>query len=345
MREIRQVEDETVKWAMSDVAPMSDEAFERGRAALLARIDADESAQDSGEVVALARRRRRHVPLLAAAAVMLVIAGAALVAPSLISRLDGPSVGSAEAADLLSKAANLTGDAKLRPGQYLQVNLDARWYLLDARHRFLYLQDQRQQTWIPADRAGTWLYRHRMVGDRQWLIGSERENSGDVPKELHKDSESTSTGGPALHDKIDASFRAPSVEYLATVPLDPAQLYEKLRDEAGTNDGNVFMQMVGDGLDSGAYPAEVRSAVYRALSHLPGLEVTEDVAVFDGRRGTAFGVTEGEVTEQLVIDRATGEYLGSRTVLAEDAWGLKEGQVIGTTSVTTKVVAGIGLDS
>ena len=43
--------------------------------------------------------------------------------------------------------------------------------------------------------------------------------------------------------------------------------------------------------------------------------------------------------------RATGEYLGSRTVLAKDAWGLKRGQVIGTTSVTTKVVAGLGLGS
>jgi hypothetical protein len=82
--ETRQVEDETVKWAMSDVAPMSDEAFERGRAALLTRIDAEES----GEVVPL-RRRRRRIPLVAAAAAMVVIAGVALVAPSLVAREKG----------------------------------------------------------------------------------------------------------------------------------------------------------------------------------------------------------------------------------------------------------------
>ncbi len=45
----RPVEDETVKWAMSDVAPMSDEAFGRGRAALLARMDAD-AADEAGPV-------------------------------------------------------------------------------------------------------------------------------------------------------------------------------------------------------------------------------------------------------------------------------------------------------
>lgn len=58
--ETRQVEDETVKWAMSDVAPMSDEAFDRGRTALLARIDAGETAEATGNVVPLAPRRRDH---------------------------------------------------------------------------------------------------------------------------------------------------------------------------------------------------------------------------------------------------------------------------------------------
>ncbi|WP_330277697.1 CU044_5270 family protein [Lentzea sp. NBC_00516] len=341
MRDVtRQVEDETVKWAMSDVAPMSDDAFDRGRAALLARIDAEES----GKVVALAPRRRRRIPVVAAAAAMVVIAGAALVAPSMMSREKGPNVGSAAAAELLSQAANLTGDATLQPGQYLYVLQNARWSMTEYDHRWMYLQDQKLQTWIPADRKGSWLYRRDAVGDRQWLIGSPQDLSPtELNSHLDGSDEYRSEGGPALHDKIKASFRDPSPEYLASLPSDPKELYQKLRDEVSGDEGLVFLQMVNDGLDTGVYPAAVRSAVYQALSHLPKLEIVEKTAVIDSRSGTALGVTENETTEQIVIDQATGEYLGSRTVLAKDAWGLKRGQVVGTTSVTTKVVAGMGL--
>ncbi|ANZ34722.1 hypothetical protein BBK82_00145 [Lentzea guizhouensis] len=57
MRDEKPVEDEMIRWAMTDVAPMSDEAFDRGRAALLARVDAAEAPV--AEVVPLAPRRRR----------------------------------------------------------------------------------------------------------------------------------------------------------------------------------------------------------------------------------------------------------------------------------------------
>lgn len=340
--ETRQVEDETVKWAMSDVAPMSDEAFERGRAALLARMDAEES----GKVVALAPRRRRRIPLVAAAAAIAVLAGAALVTPSLMTRVKGPSVGSAAAAELLNQAANVTGDAKLQPGQYLYVLQDASWSMTESNHRWMYLQDQKLQTWIPSDRKGTWLYRRDAVGDRRWLIGSPKGLSPDELKShLDGSDEYRSEGGPALHDKIAASFRDPSPEYLASLPADPEALYEKLRDEVSGNEGLGFVQMVSDGLDTGVYPAQVRAAVFKALSYLPKLEVFDRTAVIGTRSGTALGVTENETTEQIVIDQAAGEYLGSRTVLAKDAWGLKQGQVISSTSVTTKVVAGLGLAS
>ncbi|MFC3890474.1 CU044_5270 family protein [Lentzea rhizosphaerae] len=334
--ETRQVEDETVKWAMADVAPMSDEAFERGRVALLARIDAEES----GKVVPL--RRRRRIPLVAAAAAMVVIAGAALLAPSLVSQDKGPNVA---AADVLEQAANLTGDAKLQPGQYLHVLQKATWSMTDYDHRWMYLQGQTSQTWIPADRKGTWLYRHTRAGGRQWLIGSEKDLPAGFESPIDSEGEYTSEGGPALHDKIEASFRDPSPEYLATLPLDPRELYRKLRDEVSGNEGLVFLQMINDGLDSGVYPAAVRSAVYQALTYLPKLEVVDQAATIGGRTGTALGVTENETTEQIVVDQATGEYLGSRTLLAKDAWGLKKGQVIGVSSVTTTVVSGAGQGS
>ena len=169
--ETRPVEDETIKWAMSDVAPMSDEAFDRGRAALLARIDADTSTADEAPSNVVPFRRRRRIPLVAAAAAMVLIAGAALITPSLMSRDERPNVGSAAAAEVLNKAANATGDAKLQPGQYLYVLQYARWSAMDGEYKWMYLQDQTLQTWIPADRSGTWLLpaqqdRRQAVADR-----------------------------------------------------------------------------------------------------------------------------------------------------------------------------------
>jgi hypothetical protein len=333
--ETRPVEDEMVKWAMSDVAPMSDEAFARGRTALLARMD------DAGKVVPLAPRRRRRIPVLAAAAAMVAIAGAALLLPSMTSRDSGPNVA---AAALLNQAAGLTGDAKLRPGEYLYVLQYARWSSRNYDHTWMYLQDQQLQTWIPADRGGTWLHRRNKVGDKQWLIGQAPADPADLTVEI--EGEWRSEGGRWPDSvKIPVSFRDPTPEYIAALPRDPSALYEKLRTEVAGDEGQNLLRMVSQGLDTGMYPADVRSAIFQALTHLPKLEVADQTAVVDSRRGTALGVTEGETTEQIVIDRDSGTYLGSRTVMAQDSHGLKKGQVIGVTSLTTKVVSGLGQTS
>ncbi|MFD4638925.1 CU044_5270 family protein [Lentzea sp. NPDC058436] len=341
--ETRQVEDETVRWAMSDVAPMSDEAFERGRAALLARIDAEES----GAVVPLARRRRnqgaagrrrRRVPLAAAAAAMVVLAGVALVAPSLVARDRG--AGSAAAAELLNQAAGVVGDAFLQPGQYLYVRQDGRWSTKDYHYAWMFLADETSETWIPADRRGTWLHRQRNVGEKQWLIGSAK----DLPDDLEDrgEGEWRVEGGRWLGDKIPVSFTDPTTDYIASLPRDPRDLYDVLRKEAGTRN---LLLMVTSGLDTGMYPADVRAAVFQALTHLPGLEVVDRAAVLDDRTGTALGLTEHGITEQIVIRPDTGEYLGSRSVQAEAAHGIKAGTVIGTSSLTAKVVSGMGQTS
>lgn len=341
--ETRQVEDETVRWAMSDVVPMSDEAFSRGRTALLARIDADESksaedgSAEAGKVVPLVPRRRRRIPLVAAAAAMVVIAGAALVAPSLMSRNSRPSVGSAAAAEVLNQAAGVVGDARPQPGQYLYVLQYTRWSNRESDYRWMFLSDQTLQTWIPADRRGTWLHRRNNTGEKQWLIGSEQ----DLPSrlEIRPEGEWKAEGGRWLGDEVPVSFTDPTAEYIAALPRDPRDLYDKLLGEAS---GRNLLTMITSGLDTGMYPADVRSAVFQALTHLPGLEIVDRAAVLDSRKGTALGLTTHGVTEQIVINPDTGDYLGSRSVLAQDTHGVKAGTVIGNTSISTRVVSGIG---
>ena len=73
-------------------------------------------------------------------------------------------------------------------------------------------------------------------------------------------------------------------------------------------------------------PAELRSALYQALTRLHGIELTGEVTDLAGRRGV--GVTMGPLEEErvprrtvLIFDPATGRLLGSRSVLAAEVPG------------------------
>jgi hypothetical protein len=94
-------------------------------------------------------------------------------------------------------------------------------------------------------------------------------------------------------------------------------------------------------------PAELRSALYQALTRLDGIELTGEVADLAGRRGV--GVTIGPPDEEelvpertvLIFDPATGSLLGSRSVLAAEVpgWRLTPGTVMEeTTFLETAVV-------
>jgi hypothetical protein len=82
-------------------------------------------------------------------------------------------------------------------------------------------------------------------------------------------------------------------------------------------------------------PAELRSALYQALTRLDGIELTGEVTDLAGRRGV--GVTVGPLEEErvprrtvMMFDPATGRLLGSRSVLAAEVpgWRLAPGTVM-----------------
>jgi hypothetical protein len=93
-------------------------------------------------------------------------------------------------------------------------------------------------------------------------------------------------------------------------------------------------------------PAELRSALYQALTRLDGIELTGEVTDLAGRRGV--GVTIGSPDRSrvprrtvLIFDPATGRLLGSRSVLAAEVpgWRLTPGTVMEETAfVETAVV-------
>ncbi len=93
-------------------------------------------------------------------------------------------------------------------------------------------------------------------------------------------------------------------------------------------------------------PAQLRSALYQALTRLDGIELTGEITDLVGRRGV--GVTIGSPDRSrvprrtvLIFDPATGRLLGSRSVLAAEVpgWRLTPGTVMEETAfVETAVV-------
>jgi hypothetical protein len=128
-----------------------------------------------------------------------------------------------------------------------------------------------------------------------------------------------------------------------SLPRDPRQLYDTLRDfearEHGDGDRSYRMlSHAAELLHTGLAPAGLRPALYRMLAMVPGLRITEKVANLDGREGIAFGVARRDQRLDVIIDPATGQYIGEREITLEDSGGVPAGTVQEYTSVEVAVV-------
>ena len=82
--------------------------------------------------------------------------------------------------------------------------------------------------------------------------------------------------------------------------------------------------------------------LYQALTRLDGIDLTDRAANLDGRVGTAIGIDDGRFRQDIIIDPATGTFIGEREVLTDDVDGAPEGTTMSYTAVDTAVVDGIG---
>jgi hypothetical protein len=83
---------------------------------------------------------------------------------------------------------------------------------------------------------------------------------------------------------------------------------------------------------------------YKAMAKIPGVTVLDRAVNLDGRTGTALGFNNAAEQRELIIDPATGDYLGQRTVAGEkpyDSW-IKPGTVTQFSSFTVGVATKLG---
>lgn len=302
-----------------DTREPSPSALTAGRAALLGRIS------DDGATTATAdqRKKRRWMPRLtwAAAGVAAAMTGVLVVGNVTMSAQ------SAYASDVLRTAAAQTieyADLVAGSDQYLRSRTHARWGVCDETG--CEPNDQILDVYMPADPEAEWvLY-------RDW---------GNMPGALTGESIETARA-------VDGHFYDPvhswvNVDY-ADIPLNGAAAYEWIDAQysggSASRDEDNFVR-VTDILRSGLVPAPQRAALLDALSRIPGVTATDNVANLDGVTGIAIGRNEmlraGE-RQEVIIDPDTGLVIGERRMSGATIFGWGPNQEMSLTAIETTVV-------
>jgi hypothetical protein len=302
--------------------------------------------------------RGRHWGRWAAAAAVVVLVAGALVIQT-VSFGGKPPAASAAAAALNSAADKIgASDPPLRPGQYRYISSHA-WSMTtfagsSGEKSFSYLEEHLAEEWVPADQTQEWLLRSHPTGNRKWIDGSEEEARAaglPVDETTRPADELRARCGDYYPDQGKqpceraGGWQGPTPEFLASLPTDPRELYERLRVDTADRGPDPDLEMLvyaADALRSGRVPANVRANLYRALSYVPALEITDRAANLDGQVGMALGVSRAGHQQEMIIDPNTGQFIGERDITVAGFQGVPPGTVTGYSSMSTAVVDKIG---
>lgn len=320
--------DDLLAGLRTDVPGMSDDAFEAGRSRLRATVSLEPvvtALTPDTAVVPLPKRRllrsppRRLATVAAAAAAVVALAATALVMQA--ARSDAPAL-SAAAMGLNTAADNINPvDEPIGPDQYRYI-VSHGWYTGTDKTGQLYpdmplmiMSETLNEHWVPADTA-----RQKCV-DRVSSTGNVKYLAGDAAMAEREGYPMPYRGtdhfvAEACDKGSDRTWGTPDLELLASLPRDPGQLNDRLRNDKRSKvyvDADYTLVGAVDLiLGSGVAPADLRAALYRTLAMTPGIEITEQVANLDGNKGTAFGITRKGQRQEVIIDPTTGQYIGSR---------------------------------
>lgn len=294
-------------------------ALAAGRAALLDR------AADEGAALATTtqRKKRRVLPRLTWAAAGLATAMTVVVVVGNVSL----SAQSAYASDVLRGAAAETiqyADLVPGSGEYLRSLTHARWGVCDDTG--CKPNDQILDVYMPADPEAEWVLYRDWGSMRGVLTGESIETVRAVDGRFY---------GP------ESSWV--NVDY-AAIPLEGAAAYDWI--DAQYNGGSASRDednfgRITDILRSGLVPAPQRAALLDALSRIPGVTATDNVANLDGVTGVAIGRNEvlraGE-RQEIIIDPNTGLVIGERMMSGATLFGWGQNEELSLTAIQTTVV-------
>lgn len=266
--------------------------------------------------VSWARRHRGLSLAAAAAASLLAVTGAGLTQTS---------IQSAQASSTLASVADLIADHQdpvVPTGSYLRVTARGEWPSYGSSPEPTGMRDTVHQTYVPS------------AAEEPWVLYLQ-----DNPKYQAEIYEAPAGQfmGPEPGDELAG------VQF-DDLPRDGAKLYALV--DGAYNGGSAsraednFVKMT-DVLSRGTVPADLRGPLLEALSMVPGVTVTMDVATLDGQTGIAIGRTEplrvGQRSE-IIIHAENGRVIGTREVSTQAVFGWGSNEVTGQSAYEYDVV-------
>jgi len=318
-------------------------AISHGKVAVLAAAAELERAERSSDTIAAARpdavvlplapttdvagrqQAKRSWRIVTAAAAVIV---AALAVTSQLLPSDGGEIDSAAAAALEQAAeeAEKAGDPPVGPGRYRYTALLS-WQKTAGRSDgkdYEFLSERVVETWVPADERQEWLERTSVTGKRVFLRGDAQAAASAIEAEQALDgkedraqcgSVGAESGEPRPCEGRPPGWMRPTAEWMAGLPREPAALQRRIETDLGGDRslrGVHPLSYVVSVLNSGRAPVDLRAALYRVMALQPGGAPPDPAANLGGRIGTAFGFTMNGNRIDVVIDPATGQFLGYR---------------------------------
>ncbi|MFI0982769.1 CU044_5270 family protein [Streptomyces sp. NPDC021093] len=274
---------------------------------------------------------------LTAAAVLLTVPGAndpaspAPVAAPTVRIENGSTAQLASTVRQMSAAAAARATPEPKPGQFVYVKRQVSY--LSMSHN---ADTSESRTWVqPLHTREVW----KSPDDKQgWLDEPGYQPEGGIT--LDRDApEANPQGGQ------DIPGQAPdrSYHWVKALPTNPAALLKKIYAEVAPSGGDQH-QRAFDEIESiigeQIVPARTAAALYQAAARIPGVVLVAHSQDAAGRSGIALARVDERAGEraELVFDRTTYAYLGSRGVQVREVDGIKPGTVTERTAVLERAV-------
>jgi RNA polymerase sigma-70 factor (ECF subfamily) len=293
-----------------------------------------------------ARRRFAFAGFSAAGAFTLV---GVLVASNLLGLGGWRGGADPAAAAVLERAATAAltfEDVPLSTGQYLRVS-SQNVHITDGQENngpiITYRINDSSQLYIPADRSDDWVW----VREPSQVV-DVLTPGGEAFAERHHPSNTEGRMSQLLRAPAGAFYGNSADSTWGSfddMPRDPYLLlnYIYLRTlGAGPSPDGEALVFIADTLRQGTAPPDLRAALLRAATMIPGVTITDDQATLNGSTGTAIGRVESKqsLRVEIIIDPSSGRLIGERevAVVAIPESDVVAGDILSWSSVETAIV-------
>lgn len=333
----------------SDIGTPASATIARGRTKLMTNIDSLSPAVAGTRTPVPAPASPFRFPrrILVASAAAALLVGGIVVAD--VFRPGGQGA-TAEAAEVLNNAAAATirtSDPVVAPGQYLKIETTARYggssVIADGTQVF-WEENTGGQVYIPADRNSEWVWNREQSVPVEFSSEAAKTEALRLQEKAPSDMVGPQrAAGGAFYGSEQVILSGMPLEEAAGLPRDPQALLGIISERAkgaGKSPEIQALSTITAALRTGAIPADLRAAFFKAAALIPGVSVVDKQATIDGRTGVAIAIASlgGESRMETIIDPVTGLLIGERTITLKDHPGVPSGTVMTWTSVKTSVV-------